>query len=197
MDVVNKIISDLIEFVEFFKIKYKYDQRGVLKRFRLNSGLNKHLDEENWCDLFIIKSAYNYCAKLLLIKLWEDNKKIACKLNKEGLEEWNKLVTNIPHYYGKLYEIAELDMLESEDMKNVFKQTDYDIYKMDDELSEFIIDRLKAYDFNTFSYKEIYQIYNSLYTDEKRFDLNLQYFYKPAKPIDFILSMKIKTENLI
>jgi len=197
MDLIDKIINDLKEFVEFFYTKYKYDNRGILKRYRLKSGLNKQLNEEVWCDLFIIKSAYNYCAKLLLIKLWEDNNKIASKLNKEGLEKWNSLVTNIREDYAKLYEITEEDILSSEEFKGIFKKSEYDIYKIDNELAALVLEKMNKYSFKGYSYESIYQIFNTLYTDHKRAILNLQYFYNPTETIDFILKVSKEKENLL
>lgn len=197
MDILSSITNDLSEFIEFFCLKYKYDHRGILKKFRLKSGLNKQLIDETWYSLFLQKSAFNYCAKFLLIKLMEDNDKIACKLNNKGLKKWNSLVSNISGQYGRLYELAELDLLETEDIKWAFKQCDYDIYLIDDELAVFFIERLKKYDFKSYTHDMIYQIFNRLYTDEKRVGLNLQYFYKPANAIDYILSFNKQKENLV
>ncbi|WP_425446142.1 hypothetical protein [Dethiothermospora halolimnae] len=193
---IKKILADLMEFVEFFKMKYKYDQRGVLKKYRLKYGLNKKLSEDMWCELFTEKSAYNYCAKFLLIKFWEDNNKISSKINIEGLKKWNELVTNINSSYSKLYDISENDILESEEMKEAFRKNDYDIYTIDDELAVFIIDRLKKYDFKGYNYSILYEIFNKLYKKEKRSGINLQYFYKPANAIEYILSLNKSEEKL-
>lgn len=197
MDILNSIAIDLCEFIDFFCLKYKYDHRGILKKFRLKSGLNKQLNDETWYCLFLQKSAFNYCAKFLLIKLMEDNDKIACKLNNDGLKKWNSLVSNISGQYGRLYELAELDLLEAEDIKSAFKQSDYDIYQIDDELAAFFIERLRKYEFKSYTHEMIYQIFNRLYTDEKRVGLNLQYFYKPANAIDYMLSLNKQKENLV
>jgi len=164
VDILNSIIIDLNEFIDFFYLKYKYDHRGILKKFRLKSGLNKQLNDETWYRLFIQKSAFNYCAKFLIIKLMEDNDKIASKINSDGLKKWNSLITHISGQYGKLYQIAERDLLETEEVKFAFKQNDYDIYEIDDELAVFIIERLKKYEFKTYTNKMIYDIFNRLYS---------------------------------
>ncbi|EOD00516.1 hypothetical protein [Caldisalinibacter kiritimatiensis] len=197
MKIINKIVSDLKEFVDFFKIKYKYDQRGVLKRYRLKSGLNKKLKDDIWYDLFLEKAAYNYCAKFLLIKFFEDTGRIGSKINKSGLEKWHDLVTNIGAQYGNLYKLAESDMVELEEMRIPFKKVDYDIYEIDDELAEFMIEKLKEYDFKTFSYQTLYKIFTSMYLNDKRQGPSLQYFYKPANAIEYILDIKNHEENLV
>lgn len=196
MDLIRTIISDFKEFVSFFTMKYKYDQRGVLKRYRLKFGLNKKLAEEVWCNLFVEKAAYNYCAKLLLIKYWEDNGKISSKINNKGIEKWNSLVTNIEGYFSTLYKISEIDMMESEEMKDVFKKCDYDIFEIDDELAGFIIGKLKKYDFKGYNYELLSDVFNRFYTEEKSYGVKLQYFYKPAKAIEFILSLKNEKAKL-
>lgn len=177
-------------------MKYKYDQRGVLKRYRLKFGLNKKLSEDVWCGLFVEKSAYNYCAKLLLIKYWEDNEKISSKINEKGLIKWKNLVSNIENYFSTLYKISEIDMMESEEMKDVFRTSDYDIFEIDDELAGFIIDKLKKYDFKNYDYGVLYNTFNKFYVEEKNSGLNLQYFYKPAKAIDYILALKNEEAKL-
>ncbi len=189
MKFINDIISDFIEFVNFFKMKYKYDQRGVLKRYKVKFGLNKKLNEDIWCDLFVKKSAYNYCAKILIIKYWEDNNKILAKINNAGLEKWRNLVENIENHFSLLYQISEIDIRESPEMKDIFKESDYDIFKLDDELAGFIIERLKQYDFDGYDYKVIFTIFNKIYVEEKKSGINLQYFYKPSNSIDYILSI--------
>ncbi|MTI70509.1 MAG: hypothetical protein FH751_09695 [Firmicutes bacterium] len=197
MLVYKEIIKDLERFVQYFKVKYKYDQRGVLKRLRLKSGLNKQLTEDKWCKLFIEKSAYNYCAKFLIIKLYEDNEKIPCKVNNKGLKKWENLISNLNEQYDKIYEIAQYDIESLEEMKLTFKKTDYDIFKIDNELAKLIINSMKKYDFKGYDIEVIYDIFNNLYTEEKRFGLNLQYFYKPAKAIEYINSIKEQGENLV
>lgn len=196
MDVINSIVAELKEFVNFFKMKYKYDQRGVLKRYKIKHGLNKNLTEDMWCELFVEKSAYNYCAKILLIKYCEDNGIISSKLNDKGLENWKYLVTNIYNHYGILYEISESDLIASNQFRDIFKRNDYDIYKIDDELGGFIIEKLKKYDFSNYSNEFLKDIFNIIYIEEKNTGVNLQYFYKPAKPIDYILSIKDHEEKL-
>lgn len=194
---IDRIITDLKEFVEFFKIKYKYDQRGILKRYRLKSGLNKKLTEDVWCDLFLEKAAYNYCAKFLLIKLYEDNSRIASKINKDGLKKWNRFVSNISNNYGMLYRIAEMDMVLVEGVKSAFRKSDYDIYVIDDELAEFIIGKLKKYDFRGLDFSTIYKIFIGAYIDDKRTGPNLQFFYKPANAIEYILNVIHDEKNLV
>lgn len=194
---ISRIVSDLKKFVDFFIVKYKYEQRGILKRYRLKSGLNKTLDEELWYSLFIKKAAYNYCAKFLLLKFYEDKGRIASKINKKGLEKWHDLVSNISEHYEKLYGLAEMDMLQVEEMKNVFRKTDYDIYEIDDELAEFIIEKLKEYDFRELDYQVIVNIFTAIYMSDKEIGPRLQYFYKPANTIDYILDIEKYEKDIV
>ncbi|RKD32580.1 hypothetical protein [Thermohalobacter berrensis] len=197
MILFDRIALDIKEFVNFFIDKYKYDKRGILKGFKMKSGLNKQLNEDIWCNLFIKKSAYNYCAKFLLIKLWEDKGKILSKINKRGIEKWEKLVSNLDNYYSKLYEIAEMDLINNREIKDAFKNSDYDIFKIDNELAEFMIKRLMEYDFSTYNLETINQIFTNTYLQDEEFGYNLQYFYKPAYAIEFILDIKMVKEKLV
>lgn len=197
MDSLNGIVGDLKEFVQFFIVKYKYDQRGILKRMKLKSGLNKQLNEDVWCKSFIQKTAYNYCAKFLIIKYLEDNMKIPAKINSRGLEKWKNLVSCIDDYYNTILDIAQRDVSRLEEVKHIFKESDYDIYEIDNELAEFIIKKLEKYDFDSYDFLVINQIFNMLYNDERKIGLNLQYFYKPAKAIDYIMSIKETQMNLV
>lgn len=184
----NEIILDFKDFIDFFIMKYKYDNRGVLRKIKLKSGLNRQLSEEEWYELFITKSALNCCAKFLLIKFYEDNEKIACKVNRQGLKKWRALVSNIEQQMGILYDIAEKDCGRIDELKFAFRESDYDLYKIDDELASYIINKFINYDFNGYDSKKIHSIFVSLYYDEKRISMNLQLFYKPANAIEHILS---------
>ncbi|WIV10658.1 hypothetical protein [Proteiniborus sp. MB09-C3] len=186
---LKDIVTDFKEFIDFFAMKYKYDNRGILKKFKLRSGLNKQLSEEEWYELFIIKSALNHCAKFLLIKYYEDNEKIASKINKKGLDKWRNLVSNIEQQLGILYEIAEKDCGRIDCLKFAFNESEFDLYKIDDELATYIIDKSINYDLSGYPDNIIYQIFTPLYYDEKRTSMNLQLFYKPANAIEYVLSL--------
>ncbi len=185
----NDIILAFKDFIDFFIVKYKYDNRGILRKIKLKSGLNNQLSEEEWYEFFIAKSALNYCAKFLLIKYYEDKGKIECKINRQGLAKWKALISNIEYQTGILYEIAEKDCGRIDELKSAFKECDYDLYKIDDELASYIIDKTIDYDFGGYNNRTIYQVFVSLYYDEKRTSMNLQLFYKPANAIEHILSM--------
>lgn len=188
---LNNIISDFKDFIDFFTLKYKYDNRGILKKIRMRSGLNKQLSEDEWYRLFIVKSALNHCAKLLLIKYWEDNGKITSKINKAGLDKWKNFVSNIGDKVDIVYEIAEKDCGKVEELKRAFIESEYDIYKIDEELAAYIVERLIKYDLKGYPNKVIYEIFNQLYYDDKRTSMNLQLFYKPAGAIEHVLSLRI------
>lgn len=188
---LNSIIRDFKDFIDFFIMKYKYDNRGILRKIRIRSGLNKHLSEDEWYEMFIAKSALNHCAKFLLIKFWEDNGKITSKINSTGLAKWKALVSNIDTRVGILYEIAEKDCGRVEELKFAFNESEYDLYKIDDELASYIIDKATKYDFNGYTNKILIQIFNPLYYDDKRTSMNLQLFYKPANAIEYVLSLGI------
>lgn len=188
---LNNIIKDFKDFIDFFIMKYKYDNRGILRKIRIKSGLNNHLSEDEWYDLFIAKSALNHCAKFILIKYWEDNEKITSKINNSGLAKWKALVSNIENQMGILYEIAEKDCGRTDELKSAFNESEYDLYKIDDELASYIIDKSTKYDLNGYTKKIILQIFIPLYYDDKRTSMNLQLFYKPANAIEYVLSLGI------
>ncbi len=188
---LNNIIQDFKDFINFFIMKYKYDNRGILRKIKMESGLNNQLSENEWYELFIAKSALNHCAKVLLIKYWEDNGKITSKINKTGLDKWKNYVSNIEDNMDIVYKIAEKDCGRVDELKLAFVEGEYDLYKIDNELASYIIDKLIKYDFNGYSHKIIYQIFIHLYFDDKRTSMNLQFFYKPANAIEYVLSFGI------
>lgn len=193
MNILEDILKDLNEFIDYFTMKYKYENRGIIKKFRVKSGLNKQMNEEQWCKCFTIKSAINYCCKFILIKFYEDNKRILPKLNNEGFNNWTDMVVDVNSQYNNLYNIALKDILTITEMKKAFKGSDYDIFKIDNELASFMINRLIKYDFSKLDIVTLQNIVSRLYSD---YD-NINYFYRPSPAVEYIRNTTEIRESLI
>lgn len=190
---VEDLFKDLTEFIDFFIMKYKYENRGIIKKFRIKSGLNKDLNEDEWCDKFINKSAVNHCCKILLMKIFEDKNKVLPKLNDKGFQHWSEMVVDIENQYNNIYKIALKDILTISELRRAFKMSDYDIYEIDNELASYIINKLLKYNFKYITIYDLHNIVNLLYSRDK----HLEYFYKPSPSVDFVLSLEEKKEILV
>ncbi|MBS4537114.1 hypothetical protein GOQ27_01490 [Clostridium sp. D2Q-11] len=190
---VEDLLKDLTEFIDFFIMKYKYENRGIVKKFRMKSGLNKDLSEDKWCQMFITKSAINHCCKILLIKVFEDKNKVLPKLNNEGFEHWSEMVVDLDSQYNNIYNIALKDILTVAELRRAFKISDYDVYEIDNELASYIINKLLNYEFKNITGNELNNIARLLYLNNQ----NIEYFYKPCPAIEFIKGMEEKKEILI
>lgn len=193
MEKVECLYEILNKFTETFEVKYRYANIGIIKKFRIDSRKNLEIDEEKWCRLFLKKSSLNYCAKFLLLRVFEDKGKINSKLNKFGIEIWNKLVKNIKESYDKLYDIAIEDIKNEEEfeyIRNIFIESDYDIYVIDKELARIIVDGFVDFDFTTINNKEIIEVFMMMYPLDDREELKLEEFYKEAPALNYILNLK-------
>ncbi len=187
-------ISEVLErFKKTFMIKYEYENIGIVKKFRIDSRKNLEYEEVKWCKLFLNKACFNYCAKLLLLRVFEDKGKIASKFNKKGIEVWNKLVKNIKDRYDKLYDIAIIDIKNDGEMsffKHIFAESDYDIYDIDKELADIIVGGLSNIDLKDITDDEIKLIFRKLYPLDIREEYRFNEFYKKAPALEYIFSLK-------
>lgn len=189
---IEDLLKDLTDFIDFFIMKYKYENLGIVRKLRMKSGLNKNLDEDKWCEMFIKKSAISHCCKILLIKIFEDKNKVLPKLNDKGFKHWSEMVVDIENQYNNIYNIALKDILTVSELKKAFKVSDYDVYEIDNELASYIINKLLKYDFKHIKVYELHKIINLLYLKNG----NLGYFYKPSPTVEFIMSIEEKKEIL-
>ncbi len=193
MHEVQYIIEVLEKFKKTFIIKYEYENIGLIKKFRIDNRKNLEYDENKWCKLFLNKSCFNYCSKVLMLRVFEDKGKIANKFNVEGLKIWNKLVKNIKDRYDKLYDIAMTDIKNDEDvnfLKHIFSESDYDIYGIDKELAEIIVVGLSNVDLKDISNDDLIIIFRKLYPLDEREELRFRDFYKKAPALEYILNLE-------
>ncbi len=193
MDNIEYIIEVLEKFIETFTIKYEYCNIGIIKKFRIDSRKNLEYDEAKWCSLFLKKSCLNYCSKILLIKIFEDTGKITCKINEKGIKKWNMLVKNIKERYDKLYDIAVIDIKNEEEnswIKDLFVESNYDIYGMDKELAKIIIDSFSKIDFKDINNKDLNLIFRAVYPLDSREENRLEEFYTKAPALDYMMGLK-------
>lgn len=189
MDKVVSIFNGLSEFIELFKIKYEYENRGLLKKMKIDSRLNLELNDNTWSKFFLYKSCYNHCAKFILLKILEDRGYISPKINRQGLEKWKGFAKNIATDYSTLYSLAIRDLQFDSDNKirNSFKSSDYDIFIIDNELAYVLIDYFVSYDFLELSESGIDKIFQLIYPLEQREEFDLENFYRKAPAFDIIL----------
>ncbi|MCT4565801.1 MAG: hypothetical protein N4A68_16005 [Maledivibacter sp.] len=193
MHEIQNIIEILEKFIKIFIIKYEYENIGLIKKFRIDSRKNLEYDEKKWCRLFLKKSCFNYCCKILLLRVFEDKGKVTSKLNSKGIDIWNKLVKNIKHRYDKLYDIAIIDITNDDDIsffKNIFAESDYDIYEIDQELANIIVNELGNIDLIDVSDEDLKLIFRELYPLDEREEYRFSDFYKKAPALDYILKLK-------
>lgn len=192
LDNIEFIIAVLEKFIETFTIKYEYCNIGIIKKLRIDSRKNLEYDEEKWCSLFLKKSCLNYCSKILLIKIFEDSGKITCKINEKGIKKWNMLVKNIKERYDKLYDIAVVDIKNEEEnswIKDIFMESNYDIYCIDKELAKIIIDGFSKIDFKNISDNDLNRIFRAIYPLDSREENRLHEFYTRAPALDYMLGL--------
>ncbi len=189
MDKLVSVFKGLSEFILLFTIKYEYENRGLIKKMKIDSRLNLEIDDMRWCKLFLYKSCYNHCAKFILLKRLEDKGYIPPKINKLGKDKWNEFVKNISGDCSFLYSIAIKDLKSDTDtdIKNCFKDSDYDIFDIDNDLAIFLVNYFKEHDFSKFKIEDIKKIFQLIYPLEQREDFNLKNFYKKAPAFDYIL----------
>lgn len=190
---IQDIIEVLEKFIKTFIIKYEYENIGIIKKFRIDSRKNLEYDEIDWCRLFLKKSCFNYCSKFLLLRVFEDKGKVTSKFNYRGISTWNKLVKNIKHRYDKLYDIAIIDIKNDEEisfLKNIFAESDYDIYQIDKELAEIIVNGLIGIDLKDVANSDLKRIFRKIYPLDAREEFRFHEFYKEAPALDYILSLE-------
>ncbi len=193
MHKIEYLYDVLKKFSNSYFVKYEYDNIGIIKKFRIDSRKNLDIDEEKWCEFFLKKSCLNYCAKFLLIRFFEDRDEIASKLNQEGINIWNRLVKNIKDRYDKLFDIAIIDIKNEEEdsiIKSIFAESDYDIYTIDKELAQIIIDGFSDMNFEEIDNRDIIEVFRKLYPLDAREEINLYDFYEKAPALDYILELK-------
>ncbi len=192
MDKVKLFYHQMLEFIQSFIIKYKYENRGILKKMKIDYRLNMEIEDDKWCELFLYKSCFNYCAKFILLRYIEDTGIIYNKMNQEGIEKWRNFVNNIFKNFDILYHIAIKDLQEDENEKIsvIFKNSDYDIFRIDDELASIMIHNFSTLDFSELTKKDILLLFRLIYPLEQRENMRLEEFYKEAPAFSYLLKLE-------
>ncbi len=198
MDKAKEIYNHLLEFIQSFFIKYQYENRGLLKKFKIDSRLNMGIEDDKWFELFLHKSCLNHCAKFILLKYLEDNQMIYEKLSAKGIRKWDSFVKNISSDFEMLYEVAIRDLKAdpSETIKEIFKNSDYDIFSIDNELAKILVQNFSDFNFAHVNKKDIMQLFRLIYSLEKREEMQLEFFYKEAPALSYILNLE-KSEFIL
>lgn len=195
MDKAKEMYDRLLDFIESFFVKYQYENRGLLKKFKIDSRLNLEIDDEKWFELFLYKSCFNHCAKFILLRYMEDNYLTNKKLNVRGIEKWNDFVTNISSDFETLYEVALRDFKAEPDEKirEIFKDSDYDVFGIDNELASILIKNFSNIQFDLVNRSDLVQLFRLIYPLEQREEMQLEYFYKEAPALSYILTLEKNT----
>lgn len=189
MDKVADIFRGFSEFIQLFIIKYQYENIGLVKKMKIDSRLNLEIEDKRWCKLFLHKSCYNHCAKFIMIKRLEDKGYIYPKINSLGRRKWEDFIKNISKDLDILYFLVIKDLQADSNaaIRNCFKDSDYDIFNIDDELASHLIKYFEPYDFSNLDVDEIKKLFELIYPLEQREDYALSNFYKEAPAFDYLL----------
>ncbi|RKD27582.1 hypothetical protein SAMN02745883_00509 [Caminicella sporogenes DSM 14501] len=189
MNKIDYITAVLEKFIKTFIIKYEYYNIGIIKKIRIDSRKNLEYDEKKWCDYFLKKSCLNYCAKFMFLRLYEDKGFITSKLNRKGLVVWESFVKNIKERYDILYNLAVTDIINNDEVEDIFRETDYDMYKIDNELAHIIINGFLDVDFSRIEDEDLKEVFRNIYPLDEREEKNFSEFYLSAPAFDYILSL--------
>ncbi|MFT9495209.1 hypothetical protein [Anaerosolibacter sp.] len=194
MDKLQDLYEKLTEFMDHFIVKYSYENRGILKKMRIDSRLNMNIEEEEWCKLFLYKSCLNHCAKIVLMRLIEDLGLGHDKLNGKGLKKWRDFVKNLKQDFEILYQVGLLDLQGDANVsiRGIFKKSDYDIFEIDKELASLIIENFTPIAFSDLKKEDIVHLFNKLYTLEDRELMKLESFHRDAPALSYILKLDKK-----
>ncbi|WZL74596.1 hypothetical protein QBE52_07860 [Clostridiaceae bacterium 35-E11] len=197
MDKIRKIYEGILEFIQAFMVKYKYENRGILKKMKIDSRLNMEIKDDKWCELFLYKSCFNHCAKFILLRYIEDSGYIYGKMNHSGIEKWKNFVKNISENFHILYKIAIKDLQEeiNDSISVIFKESDYDVFEIDEELAFIMVYNFSSIDFARLDKKDIILLFRLIYSLEQREEMALEVFYKDAPALSHIFKLE-KLENI-
>ncbi|SHJ90924.1 hypothetical protein SAMN02745975_03203 [Geosporobacter subterraneus DSM 17957] len=192
MKVIKSIDEMLQNFIQTFFVKYKYENRGLMKKFRIDSRLNLELDEEKWCECFLFKACLNRCAQIIIMRILEDRGLIYSKMNRSGIEKWKQLVQNLGSSYHLLFDIGQQDLVADENKKinSIFRKSDYDIFVVDGELANIVIHYSADLNLSDISQEELIGILRKIYSLEQREEWKLEEFYKEAPALTYLLSIE-------
>jgi len=125
----------------------------------------------------------------------EDNYLTNKKLNVRGIEKWNDFVTNISSDFETLYEVALRDFKAEPDEKirEIFKDSDYDVFGIDNELASILIKNFSNIQFDLVNRSDLVQLFRLIYPLEQREEMQLEYFYKEAPALSYILTLEKNT----
>lgn len=198
MDKVKKIYEGILEFIQVFMIKYKYENRGILKKMKIDSRLNMEIEDNKWCELFLCKSCFNHCAKFILLRYMEDCGHIFAKMNNNGVKKWSNFVKNISESFHILYYIAIKDLQRdtNDTIRQIFKESDYDVFEIDEELALIIVRNFSSIDFAKLDKKDIIILFRLIYSLEQREEMALDLFYKDAPALSYLLKLE-KLESIL
>lgn len=192
MRVIKSMDEMLQNFIQTFFVKYKYENRGLMKKFRIDSRLNLELDEERWCERFLFKACLNRCAQIIIMRILEDRGLICSKMNRSGIEKWQQLVQNLGSSYHLLFDIGQQDLVADENKKinSIFRKSDYDIFVVDDELANIVIHYSADLNLSDITQEELIGILRKIYSLEQREEWKLEEFYKEAPALTYLISLE-------
>jgi hypothetical protein len=74
-------------------------------------------------------------------------------------------------------------------LKNIFLRTDYDIYEIDKELAQIIVDGFSHINFQDVTAEDLKEIFRIIHPLDEREEMKLQDFYHKAPALEYILNL--------
>ncbi len=188
-----ELMNEMLQgFIEVFFIKYKYEYRGLMKKFRIDSRLNLELDDEKWCEHFLYKACLNRCSQIVIMRILEDRDLIYSKMNRLGIEKWLQWVKNLGDRFHILFEIAQQDLQADENkvISDIFRKSDYDIFSIDDELANIVVQHVADIDLSDSKREDLIGLLRKIYSLEQREEWKLEEFYRDAPALTYLLNLE-------
>lgn len=177
LEEMSLLKHDLISTLNSINIeKYREDYKG-------------RYSSERFKEYFVEKVAIHIVLKYVLIRMIEESMaRVRVKLNEEGLRNWQEMSKNFRKDYNLLFNFAVNDIKREQDLRDIFKDTIYDddsFISYSDRVLNQYIPTLAKYNFSTLDENSSLTLIESLYSSEKREEI--QDFYQPSPIINFLL----------
>lgn len=177
LEEMNRFKSDLINTLSAENIeKYREGYKG-------------RYSPERFKVFFVEKMALHIIFKYILVRMIEEKMaRVNVKLNETGIKNWREMSKNYREDYVLLFKFAEKDVRREKDLKEIFRSTVYDESRLITRTNYVILEyipSLAKYDFQTLNANSTLTLIDTLYTADKREEL--QSFHQDSLIINFLL----------
>lgn len=187
----SKFIDDILNFrTDIYNSLESHIHTGDLEEKR--SDYQGRFSKERFKDYFVRKTTLHIVYKYILIRMSEDLQRIVNpKFNIEGIRNWNEMSKNYRRDYYMLFNIATEDIRRTKELGEIFIPSIYDNYieklqrNVFNKKEDNHIEILKEYDFRTLDPNTAVSLFDKLYPNEDR--ENLQEFIEDSKIITYLM----------